>query len=303
MKQRWCALLILFLTNLCYAETSVKAVRLTQAITLDGKLSEPFWKDENAVMEFIQRDPVEGAKPSEKTVVDVAFDDEAIYIGARMYDSQPNAIDARLVRRDVDTPADTFVFYVDPYHDKRTGYYFGINAAGTLYDGTLMNDSWDDNSWDGIWEGKAHIDDKGWSVEMRIPYSQLRFQEKSQYIWGVNFKRDIARKNETDYLVLRGKKESAFVSRFAELQGIANVKPARRIEIIPYATSKAEFSHADPADPLHDGSAFDPGMGADMKFGLGTNLNLDATVNPDFGQVEVDPAVVNLSDVETFFQE
>jgi hypothetical protein len=135
MKQRWMAILILLAANFCSAETIVKAVRLTAPITLDGKLLEPFWKDENAVTEFVQHDPVEGAKPSEKTVVDVAFDDQAVYIGARMYDSDPKAIEARLVRRDVDTPADTFVFYVDPYHDKRTGYYFGINAAGTLYDG------------------------------------------------------------------------------------------------------------------------------------------------------------------------
>jgi hypothetical protein len=302
-KQRLILICAIITASNCFAESKVKAMRLTEPIVLDGKLSEAFWKDENAVTEFVQREPVEGAKPSEKTVVDVGFDDQAIYIGARMYDSQPNAIQARLVRRDVDTPADTFVFYVDPYHDKRTGYYFGINAAGTLYDGTLMNDNWDDNSWDGVWQGEAHVDEKGWTAEMRIPYSQLRFQEKDQYIWGVNFKRSIARNNENDYLALRPKNENVFVSRFADLQGIAKVKPQRRIEIIPYATSKAAFNHADSADPFHDGTGFDPGMGADMKFGLGTNLNLDATVNPDFGQVEVDPAVVNLSDVETFFQE
>src|ERR1044071_2340037 len=158
-KQRLISLCMIVTASVGFAETKVRAVRLTETITLDGKLSEAFWKDENAVMEFVQRDPVEGAKPSERTIVDVGFDDQAIYIGARMYDSQPNAIQARLVRRDTDTPADTFVFYVDPYHDKRTGYYFGINAAGTIYDGTLMNDNWDDNSWDGVWQGEAHIDE------------------------------------------------------------------------------------------------------------------------------------------------
>jgi Domain of unknown function (DUF5916) len=285
------------------AELKVKAFRLTEPITVDGKLNEKFWKDENAVTEFFQRDPVEGAKATEKTVIDIGFDDEAIYIGARMYDSQPKLIEARLVRKDVQITSDQLMFYVDPYHDRRSGYYFGVNAAGTLYDGTLMNDTWDDNSWDGVWQGEAHVDDKGWTVEMRIPYSQLRFQQQDQYVWGVNFLRTIARKNETDYLVVRPKKESVFVSRFADLTGIGNIKPQRRIEIMPYVTNKASFTHPDAGNPFNDGSSYDPGMGADMKFGIGTNLNLDATANPDFGQVEVDPAVINLSDVETFFQE
>ncbi len=294
---------VLLLGSEAWADTKVKAVRLTEPISLDGKLTEKVWKDENAVTEFIQRDPVEGAKATEMTVIDVGFDDEAIYIGARMYDSQPNLIEARLVRKDVLITSDQLMFYVDPYHDKRTGYYFGVNAAGTLYDGTLLNDSWEDNSWDGVWEGKANVDEKGWTVEMRIPYSQLRFRKQQQYIWGVNFKRTIARKNETDYLVIRPKNDSGFVSRFVEMTGIQSIKPQRRIEIMPYITSKAEFTHPGADNPYNDGSSYDPGIGADMKFGLGTNLNLDATVNPDFGQVEVDPAVINLSDVETFFQE
>lgn len=297
------SVVLTFFTASAYAEAKVNAVRLTEPIVVDGKLSESFWKDENAITDFIQRDPVEGAKATERTVIDVGFDDDAIYIGARMYDSQPELIEARLVRKDVVITSDQLMFYVDPYHDKRTGYYFGINAAGTLYDGTLMNDGWEDTSWDGVWEGKAHIDEKGWTAEIRIPYSQLRFQQKERYIWGVNFKRTIARKNETDYLVPRSKKGNAFVSQFAEMSGISAIKPQRRIEILPYVTSKAEFTHPGAGNPFNDGSSYDPGMGVDMKFGLGTNLNLDATVNPDFGQVEVDPAVVNLSDVETFFQE
>jgi hypothetical protein len=296
-------LLVAFFVSTVQAQPKVKAVRLTEPIVLDGRLSEPFWKDENAVTDFVQRDPVEGAKATERTVIDVGFDDDAIYIGARMYDSQPNLIEARLVRKDVEITSDQLMFYVDPYHDKRTGYYFGVNAAGTLYDGTLYNDSWSDSSWDGVWDAKVQIDEKGWTAEMRIPYSQLRFQQQDQYVWGVNFLRTIARKNETDYLVLRSKTDSAFVSRFAEMQGLSRIQPKRRIEIIPYATSKTEFTHPEAGNPFHDGSSFDPGMGVDMKFGLGTNLNLDATVNPDFGQVEVDPAVVNLSDVETFFVE
>lgn len=281
----------------------VKAVRLTQPISVDGEITEAFWRDDLAVTDFVQRDPNEGTPATEKTVVDVAYDDSAIYVAARMYDSNPGAIVARLARKDVQVDSDSFTFYVDSYCDRRTGFYFTVNAAGTQYDGTLYNDMWDDNSWDGIWEGKAHIDDKGWSVEMRIPFSQLRFQKKEQYIWGINFKRTISRKNENDYLVYTPKNGQGFVSRFADLQGIEKISPPRRRELIPYVTSKVSTTHPEAGDPFHGSSAFNSGYGADMRFGIGPSLTLNATVNPDFGQVEVDPAVVNLSDVETYFQE
>ncbi len=284
-------------------EQRVVAVRMKDKISLDGKLTEEAWRDEYAASRFVQADPKEGSEPTEKTVVDVLYDDDAIYFGARMYDSEPARIEARLGRKDVELTSDSFYVYVDPYHDRRTGYYFGINASGTQYDGTLMNDSWNDSSWDGVWEGKAAIDEKGWTAEIRIPYSQLRFTKSDQYIWGINFKRVISRKNEADYLVYKPKNGSGFVSRFPDLIGIENIQPKRSIEVIPYFTSRAEFFQNDPGNPFHDGSGFDPGAGADAKIGLGTNLTLNATVNPDFGQVEVDPAVVNLSDIETFYPE
>jgi hypothetical protein len=281
----------------------VKAFRATQPVSLDGKLLESEWKDVNAVSDFLQLDPKEGATASEKTIVDILYDDDALYIGARMYDSSPKDIVARLGRKDVTLTSDRFVVYLDPYHDHRSGYYFGLNAAGTKYDGTLLNDTWNDDSWDGVWEGKTNIDEKGWTAEFRIPYSQLRFQKKDQYIWGINFKREIARKNENDFLVYQPKNENGFVSRFPDLTGVEHISPRRRLEIIPYLTSKAEFTNQEARNPFNDGSLYNPGVGADAKIGLGTNLTLDATVNPDFGQVEVDPAVVNLSDVETFFPE
>jgi hypothetical protein len=193
--------------------------------------------------------------------------------------------------------------FIDPYHDKRSGFYFGINAAGTLYDGTLFNDDWDDDSWDGVWEGKVSRDSLGWTAELRIPYSQLRFVKQTAYVWGINFRRDIARKNEFAYLVYTPRDASGFVSRFPDLVGIERIDPPRRLEILPYMTTRAAFTRHSPGDPFNDGSQFAPGLGADARIGLGSNLTLNATVNPDFGQVEVDPAVVNLSDVETFFNE
>ena len=157
-----------------------------------------------------------------------------------MFDSNPDSIIKNLARRDVSINSDMFKIYLDPFFDKRTGYYFAVNASGTLDDGTLYNDTWNDQSWDGVWEGKAHIDDKGWTVEMRIPFSELRFKLKDMNLWGVDFERLIARKHEDDFLVYVPKNSNGFVSRFAKLDGIKGIKPPSYFEFLPYVTSKAE---------------------------------------------------------------
>jgi len=285
------------------APHQVRAVRLAQPLIIDGILREPLWQTAERVTGFLQRDPTEGAAASESTVVYIAYDDAALYIAARLYDAHPDSIVARLARRDQSTSSDRFTVFIDPYHDKRSGFYFGITAAGTLHDGTLFNDDWDDDSWDGVWDGKVTRDSLGWTAELRIPYSQLRFVKQAEYVWGINFRRDIARKNEYDFLVYTPKNGSGFVSRFPDLVGIASIEPPRRLEVMPYVTTRAAFTPHQIGDPFNDGSELSPGFGADVKFGLGSNLTLNATVNPDFGQVEVDPAVVNLSDVETVFNE
>ena len=181
-----------------------------------------------------------------------------------------------------------------------------MNVAGVLYDGTLFNDGWDDDSWDGVWEARAQRSGDrgtGWTCEIRIPFSQLRFRRGAEQVWGVNFARRLGRRNEADYLVYPPKQASGFVSRFPELHGIRNGHHAPTLEVLPYVTGKAEYLAHPPGDPFHDGSRYTPGVGVDLRRGVGNSLTLNATVNPDFGQVEVDPAVVNLSDVETYFQE
>jgi len=281
----------------------VRAVRTAEAISLDGILSETAWTTAQPVTDFTQREPVEGAPATERTEVRILYDDDALYVGARLFDSRPDSVRAQLARRDRISSSDRFIVFLDCYHDRRTGFFFGINAAGTLYDGTLYNDDWDSDTWDGVWEGKASRDSLGWSAELRIPYSQLRFQRQTTHRWGINFKREIARRNELDYFVRTPSNGSGFVSRFADLVGVDQVSPPPRLELLPYVTTRAEYSSHDAADPFNDGSQLGAGVGGDLKVGLGSNLTLDATVNPDFGQVEVDPAVVNLSDVETFFEE
>jgi len=279
------------------------AIRCNEQIIVDGILTESIWKNGCCVNKFTQRDPNEGKPATQKTEVRVAYDDQALYIGARLYDSNPDSIVARLGRKDDFLEADRFYFFIDPYNDKRSGYYFALNAGGTYYDGILYNDDWDDDSWDGVWEGNVNIDEKGWSVEMRIPFSQLRFKQQDEYEWGVNFNRDISRNKEVSFLVFTPKDGSGFVSRFPKLTGIKNINSSRNIELLPYFRTKAEYLTTDAGNPFNDGSRYLPGIGADIKLGIGNNLTLDATINPDFGQVEVDPAVVNLSDVETFYSE
>jgi len=282
---------------------SVRAARAPAEIALDGVLSEAGWAAAVPVSAFTQREPDEGAPATERTEVRVLYDDDALYVGARLFDRHPDSVRAQLARRDRVSNSDRFLVFLDCYHDRRTGFFFGINAAGTLYDGTLFNDDWESDTWDGVWEGTATRDSLGWSAELRIPYSQLRFQKQKTMRWAINFKREIARRNERDYLVPTPSNGSGFVSRFVDLVGIEQVSPPPRLELLPYFTTRAEYLGHEAADPFNDGSRLGAGMGADLKVGIGNNLTLDATVNPDFGQVEVDPAVVNLSDVETFFEE
>jgi hypothetical protein len=279
------------------------ATRLGEAVTIDGELNEAVWRETPATDRFLQRDPSEGAAATERTELRLAYDDAALYVAARMHDSDARSIVARLGRRDAWLDADTFYLYLDPYHDRRSGFLFSINAAGTLYDAILYNDDWDDVSWDGVWEARARVDAEGWTAEMRIPYSQLRFNDSDSQRWGVNARRHIARKKEDAYLAYKPRNASGFVSRFLDLVGIERITPPRRLSLLPYAIGRSEFTGREIGDPFHDGSRHRPDLGMDAKLGLGTSLTLDLTANPDFGQVEVDPAVVNLSDVETFYEE
>ncbi len=282
----------------------ITAIKISDKIFLDGKLDEPMWKTAEPVSQFTQREPNQGTMPTEKTEVWVLYDDDALYIGAKMHDTNPDSIMHVLGRKDQLSTADWFGVFIDAYRDKRSGNYFAIGPAGTLADGVLYNDDWDDDSWDGVWEAKASINADGWSAEFRIPFSQLRFKPEEKAVWGINFRRDIGRKNEQDYLVFTPRAESGFVSRFPELVGIEGVKPSNSVEILPFVTSKHERIPSKKGNPFNtEGVRNYIDAGADLKYGISSNVILDATVNPDFGQVEVDPAVVNLSDVESFFQE
>ena len=284
------------------ARKTLTALPTGGAVKIDGVLDERVWGAPGAA-DFTQSDPLDGTAPTERTTVWVAFDKENLYIAARLSDSRPDLVVGRLGRRDEFVDSDWFYFGIDPYYDRRSGYFFAVNPSGSIADGTLSNDETKDPTWDGIWESAARVDGKGWCVEIRIPFQQLRFKSRDAYTWGVNFQRDIKRKNETVFYAWKPKEESGFVSRFADLVGIRDIEAGRRFEIWPYAASRAAFSPAVPGDPFRTGREASANAGLDLKARLRSNLILDASLNPDFGQVEVDPAVINITDQETYYQE
>jgi len=284
------------------ARKTVTAVPAGGPIKIDGVLDEPVWQAAGT-SGFTQSDPLDGQPETESTTVWVAYDRDFIYVAARLADRNPGQIANRLGRRDEEVESDWFYFAVDPYYDRRSGYYFAVNPAGGILDGTIFNDENEDATWDGIWECAARIDGQGWALEMRIPFAQLRFKRKDDYLWGVNFVRVIKQKNEMDFFSWRPKEESGLASRFADLVGIKDINPGRRIELSPYIGGRSVFEPAVSGDPFRTGSAYSGNAGFDLKIGLKSNLTLDLTANPDFGQVEVDPAVINITDQETYYQE
>ena len=281
----------------------VHSVRATSAIVVDGALTDEVWLRAVPVTSFTQRDPEEGKPVSEATELRIAYDEAALYVGVRLLDREPARIARQLARRDQNAEADSFSLFLDAHHDHVTGATFSVSAAGVQRDATIYNDSWTDDSWDAVWESAVKIDDTGWVAEMRIPYSQLRFSRAAQLTFGINAMRYIQRKKEEAWLVHVPKTESGLASRMGHLDGLDGVAPRRTVELVPYAVTRAEYVEPEDGDPFNDGARAFAGTGVDLKYRMTSSLSLDGTVNPDFGQVEVDPAVVNLTAFETFFEE
>ncbi len=284
----------------------ISAVRATAKIAVDGRLDEADWARARPAKDFLQKDPDEGKPATEPTEVRFLYDDDALYVGARMFDSEPSKIAKRLTRRDGDTDgiADWIIVGIDAHHDRLTGSMFSVTAAGSIGDGVLFNDSSDDDTWNGVWDAAVSIDEKGWIAEMRIPFSQLRFSKADQQVWGLHVVRMVQRKQEETWWALVPKNESRLVSLAGELDGLDGIVSRRHLELLPYITARSEISGtAEPGDPFNDGRTGAAAIGLDAKWGFTSNMTLDATVNPDFGQVEVDPAVVNLTVFETFYEE
>jgi hypothetical protein len=270
---------------------------------IDGKLDDAAWALAEPLTGFTQRDPEEGQPASERTIAWVLYDDGHLYVGIRAYDSDPTKIVGQLTRRDQYSPSDWLTVSIDSYHDRRTAFSFSVNPAGTKRDQYLYDDTNSDISWNAVWDASSSVDEEGWIAEFRIPYSQLRFSQAPEQVWGFNVQREIQRKNETVQWKPIAKDASGWVSEFGDLAGIDGIVPPRRLEVLPYVVAQQWVTPAQPGNPFENGTKFFGTFGGDVRFGLTNSLTLNVTVNPDFGQVEADPSVVNLSAFETFFSE
>jgi hypothetical protein len=287
---------------------NLRAARRQTPIVLDAKLDEPAWQTAQAATEFTQSWPNPGKPPTENMEVRVLYDGDAIYVGARMFDSRPDSIAAQLARRDMSAIySDWLHVIIDSYHDRRTAFRFTVNPKGVMKDVFTSNDNNEDTNWDAVWDVATRVDSLGWVAEYRIPLSQLRFDNApagSERRWGFQIMRDIARKNERASWSPWQPTGAGFVSKFGDLSGLVDLPQPNRLEILPYVSTKVTSAPpASAGNPFYKKLDAVPNTGADVKYGLPGGLTLSATINPDFGQVEVDPAVVNLSAFETFFPE
>jgi hypothetical protein len=285
-----------------------RAQRSDRPVAVDGRLNDPVWQQAVPVTEFTQRDPLEGTPTSQRTEVRIAYDEDAIYVAARLFDT--GAVSTRLGRRDSELPgSDWFTISLDSYHDHISAYQFSVNPSGVRRDQRTSSDFDEDQSWDPVWEAATQIDAEGWTAELRIPLSQLRFPRDQVQTWGIQLVREIGRDNEESWFAFTPKRERAGVARYGHLVGLQALEPSGPFELLPYGLTRAAYrTIAQEPDvtfrnPFADGSDYATAFGLDLKYRLASNLTLDATFNPDFGQIEADPATINLTAFETRFDE
>jgi hypothetical protein len=260
-------------------------------------LDDEAWLSAPVISDFIQRDPDEGEPATERTEAKILYTDNALFVGIRAFDSKASEIKANLTRRDEWSPSDWISIMIDSYYDRRTAFEFSVNPAGVKLDIYRYDDNDEDRGWDAVWDVATSLDAEGWTAEFRIPWSQLRFGNGHEQRFGFNIYRRINRLNEEQYWKLLPKNESGFVSKFGDLIGIEGIEPPRRVEIMPYISSTSAFEPAESGNPFRTGSDQNAAIGADINVGVTSNLTLNATINPDFGQVEADPAVQRVRDV------
>jgi len=284
--------------------TAAVASRAEQTPSLDANPDDPAWKTAQVIDQFLEYDPDEGKESRFRTEVRVLYDDHYLHVLARMFDPAPDSIISLLSRRDVRTASEQIKIVIDSYHDKKTAFQFAVNPAGVKRDYYVSNDQNEDASWDAVWDVATRIDSLGWVAEFRIPFSQIRFAPGSDHTFGFIVVRDIARTGQRLSWPLIRRKVQGYISQEGELSGIGELPSPRRLEIMPYAVAKNETRDfgGNRALGRYDHPNHITG-GADIKYGLSSNLTLDATVNPDFGQVEADPAQLNLTAFESFFDE
>ncbi|WP_293296750.1 DUF5916 domain-containing protein [Allomuricauda sp.] len=305
-------LALLFL-NSSLAQDSTQVVAKKRYVTqslgeyaapdINGILEDDAWDLVEWGGDYIEFQPDENTPPSHQTKFKILYDSKNLYIGVRCYDSEPDKIVKRLSRRD-GFDGDWVEFNIDSYFDKRTAFSFTITAAGVKGDEFISNNgnNWDP-SWNPIWYAKAHVDDEGWTAELRIPLSQLKFGRAEEQVWGFQSTRRFFRDEERSLWQRKPIDQPGWVSEFGELHGLKNIQPQKQLEIQPYTVAKTETYEAEEGNPFRDGSESDITAGLDAKIGITNDLTLDLTVNPDFGQVDADPSAIALDGFQIFFQE
>lgn len=270
---------------------------------IDGKLDDACWQTGNWGGDFVQWIPKEGAAPSQKTEFKILYDDHSIYVAFRNYDNEPEKITRRAGRRD-QFMGDMAGICFDSYHDKRTGFEFDMSAAGQKLDLIITNPSQVDFNWNAVWFGEVGMEDSAWIMEMEIPLSQLRYSNEAEQVWGLHVWRWIDRHQEESDWEPQTSTGPGILYLFGELKGIKNLKKSQRVELMPYTSGLLKTFKKEPGNPFADkGREPLANIGLDAKVGVGSNFTVDLTINPDFGQVESDPSVMNLTAFETFFEE
>lgn len=282
----------------------------SESVIIDGIINENIWHRIQYSSDFIQTAPNDGESATERTEVRVAYDHQYLYVAINALDSVPDSIASSLFRRDGRGYSDWLYVSIDSYNDKRTAFSFAVNPKGVQKDIFHYDDDKQDIKWDAVWDVATAIHENGWSAEFRIPFSQLRFNStKGEQVWGINFERYIARKEETSNWAHNPREEFGKVSWFGRLHNIKDLKRPLRLEIVPYISGSntnaptPEKSWAGSSDPFYNKNDLKFKAGGDIQYGITSDLTLTATINPDFGQVEADPSTINLTQFETYFAE
>src|SRR4051812_7857882 len=280
-------------------DTGTTATRAVTPPAIDGKEDDAVWREAPAITDFTEWQPNEGKAPRFRTEAKVAYDAANLYVFIRSFDPHPDSIITLLERRDTFTPSDMVWVFLDSYHDRRTGYEFGVNAAGVKIDQAVYNGGHEDGAWDAVWDAATRIDSVGWTAEFRIPLSQMRYSADKSHIFGFTVDRDIYRYSERVSWPKFSQAKPDLISQLGSLDGLDDLEAPRRLEAMPYLVTKN-------ASVISNNRFTNPSsvtVGGDVKYRIAPNVTVDATINPDFGQVESDPAVLNLSAYESFFDE
>ena len=299
--------LILLITMAAKAQPTEKkryrATEITEAPVIDGILDDAAWLAGEWIDDFTQFEPYNGRPASQRTEFKILFDANNIYVAIKAFDTAPDSIVKRLTRRD-EVDGDMVGVGFDSYHDLRTAFVIGLSAGGVKFDQMMTNNGQnEDQTWDPNWWGKTSINEEGWIAEMKIPFSQLRFDKNSDGIWGLEVYRTLYRKNEMSFWQHIPKDAPGMIHLFGEMEGFEQIKPRKIFDLTPYGVASFDRYQAQAGNPFATGRDFRLNGGLDAKIGVTNNMTLDLTVNPDFGQVEADPSEVNLTAYETFFEE